>query len=283
MILWVKFIYFVGKKVKSEDIIVGLSKVYLTMTLTEPVFIGVDPTSGRTSFTYAALDKDLRVITIADGEIEDVIAFLERQTSVVVAINAPSGVNRGLVGRKMQKKAGADHSIRGAQMRLAEYELRQRGITVSGTPSTLAACPSWMQTGFNLYRKLEKMGFSKYSESGAQFQVLETHPHACYCVLTETIPQPKPSLEGRLQRQLALYENDVRVRDPMDFFEEITRHKMIKGVWPIEVLYPPEQLDALVAAYIAWCVWKKPEKTSSLGDAKEGRIFLPVSELKEKY
>jgi predicted nuclease with RNAse H fold len=253
------------------------------MPLTEPVFIGVDPTSGRMSFTYAALDRDLHVITIAEGELEDVVSFLERQTSVVVAINAPSGLNRGLVGRKMKKEAGADHLIRGAQMRLAEYELRQRGIAVSGTPSTLAACPPWMQTGFTLYRKLEKMGFTKYAEKDTQFQVLETHPHASYCVLTETIPQPKPSLEGRLQRQLALYENDVRVKDPMDFFEEITRHKMLKGVWPVEVLHLPEQLDALVAAYTAWLVWRKPEKTSSFGDNKEGRIFLPKNELKEKY
>jgi hypothetical protein len=253
------------------------------MQPTEPVFIGVDPTSGRTSFTYAALDRDLHVITIADGEIEDVIAFLERQTSVIMAINTPSGVNRGLLGRKMKKESGANHSIRGSQMRLAEYELRQRGITVSGTPATVTACPPWVQTGFNLYRKLEKTGFRKYPENDAPFQVLETHPHACYCVLTGTIPQPKPSLEGRLQRQLALYENDVRVKDPMDFFEEITRHKMLKGIWPVEVLHLPEQLDALVAAYTAWMVWRRPEKTSSFGDNKEGRIFLPKNELKEKY
>lgn len=251
------------------------------MPLTEPAFIGVDPTSGRTSFTYAVLDRDLHVIALADGEIDDLISFLGGQSSALVAINAPSGLNRGLVGKKMKKDE--DHQVRGAQMRLAEYELRQRGIAVSGTPATLAACPPWMQTGFNLYRKLEKIGFTKFPENDSQFQILETHPHACYCVLTETIPQPKPSLEGRLQRQLALYENDVRVKDPMDFFEEITRHKMLKGVWPIEVLHLPEQLDALVAAYTAWRIWKKPEKTSSLGDVKEGKIFLPASELKEKY
>jgi predicted nuclease with RNAse H fold len=253
------------------------------MPLIDPVFIGVDPTSGRTSFTYAALDRELHVLAISDGEIDDVISFIGGQLSAIVAINAPSGLNRGLVGRKMKKEAATDHVVRGAQMRLAEYELRQRGIAVSGTPSTLAACPSWMQTGFSLYRKLEKMGFAKYSEKDVPYQLLETHPHACYCALTGTIPQPKPSLEGRLQRQLALYENDVRVKDPMDFFEEITRHKMLKGIWPVEVLQLPEQLDALVAAFTAWRVWKKPEKTSSLGEAREGRIFLPASELKEKY
>ncbi len=253
------------------------------MSLVEPVFIGIDPTSGRTSFTYAALDKDMHIVTLADGEMADVISFLENQPSALVAINAPSSLNRGLVGKKIKKELDDGQRIRGAQMRLAEYELRQHGISVSGTPSTLGSCPAWMQMGFNLYQKLEKMGFTKYGQKESQLQVLETHPHACFCVLTETIPQPKPSLEGRLQRQLALYENDVRVKDPMDFFEEITRHKMIKGIWPVEVLHHPEQLDALVAAYTAWLVWKKPEKTSSIGDVKEGRIFLPIPALKENY
>jgi predicted RNase H-like nuclease len=140
-----------------------------------------------------------------------------------------------------------------------------------------------MQLGFALHRKLEKMGFAKYPEKDALHQVLETHPHACYCVLTETLPQPKPSLEGRLQRQLVLYEHGVRVQDPMDFFEEITRHKMIKGLWPVKLLLPSEQLDALVAAYTAWMVFNKPGQVSSMGDAREGKIFLPKNQLREKY
>jgi hypothetical protein len=69
----------------------------------------------------------------------------------------------------------------------------------------------------------------------------------------------------------------------MDFFEEITRHKMVKGIWPLALLYLPEQLDALVAAYTAWMVFNKPEQVSSVGDAREGKIFLPKNRLKERY
>ncbi len=69
----------------------------------------------------------------------------------------------------------------------------------------------------------------------------------------------------------------------MDFFEEITRHKMMKGIWPVELLYLPEQLDALVAALTAWRVVHEPGQVISIGDEKEGTIILPSSELKEKY
>ena len=97
------------------------------------------------------------------------------------------------------------------------------------------------------------------------------------------IPLAKASLEGRLQRQLILYERGIRIKDPMDFFEEITRYKVIKGDWPLELLYSPEQLDALVAAYTAWLAVNKAENIFMIGDAKEGRIVLPEKELKEKY
>ena len=253
------------------------------MPLTEPVFLGIDPTSGKKSFTYAVLDKDLRVLSLADGEVEDVVSYVEGQPSTVVAINAPSNLNRGLVEKKLKKEMTGQHQIRGAQMRMCEYELRSHGITVSGTPSNMTSCPSWMQLGFSLYRKLEKMGFSRYPKSDSDHQVLETHPHACYCMLADVTPQPKPSIEGRLQRQLLLYERGVRVRDSMDFFEEITRHKMMKGIWPVELLYLPEHLDALVAAYTAWLAFRKPEQISFIGDEKEGQIVLPEKELKENY
>jgi len=200
-----------------------------------------------------------------------------------VAINSPASVNLGLVEKKMRKEASAEQKLRGIQMRMGEYELRKHGISVSGTPSIMAACPPWMQIGFDLYRQLKKMGFVAYPSPNSKYQFLETHPHACYCILAETLPQPKPSLEGRLQRQLILHEHGVQVKDPMDFFEEITRHKMMKGVWPMELLYSAEQLDALVAAYTAWVAINKTEKILELGDKREGIIVLPENELKDTY
>ncbi len=253
------------------------------MTFTDSVFVGIDPTSGRKSFTYAALDKDLRLLALADGEMDDVIAFLAGQKSATVAVNAPAGVNRGLVRERMKKEMLTPHQLRGAEIRMSEYELRQRGIAVAGTPASAALCPAWIQVGFELYRNLGKMGFNKYPEKESPLQFLETHPQACFCVMAEQIPLAKSSLEGRLQRQLILYEHGLQVKDPMDFFEEITRYKLVKGIWPMELLYMPEQLDALVAAFTAWLAVESQEKTTSVGDHSEGQIFLPVAELKDRY
>lgn len=253
------------------------------MAFPDSVFIGIDPTSGRNSFTYAALDRDLNLLALSDGEVDDVTAFIGAYPSAMAAVNAPAGVNRGLVRERMKKEMLTPHKIRGADLRMAEYELRERGIAVSGTPSSVGFSPAWMQLGFELYRKLGEMGFKKYPAEDKPYQILETHPHACFCVLAGSVPLSKPSLEGKLQRQLLLYERGVRIKDPMDFFEEITRHKMMKGLWPLDLLFLAEQLDALVAAFTAWLTVHKPEQVSSVGNEKEGMIFLPEKELKDKY
>ena len=151
------------------------------MLFTDSVYVGIDPTSGRKSFTYAALDRDLNLITLADGELEDLTAFLGAQQSAVVAVNAPSHVNRGLVRKKLEKQSLTPgmRSIRGADMRMAEHDLRERGIAVTGTPSRAESCPAWMQAGFGLYAKLSKMGFKPFPQEDASNLWLATHPQAC--------------------------------------------------------------------------------------------------------
>jgi predicted nuclease with RNAse H fold len=253
------------------------------MLFTDSIFVGIDPTSGRKTFTYAALDRDLNLVSLTDGEMEDVTAFLAGQKAARVAINAPSGVNHGLVREKMKQEMLTPHQVRGADMRVGEYELRGRGIPVSGTPSRIESCPAWMQLGFALYRKLEKMGFERYPQKESSYQVLETHPHACFCGLADKNLLPKPTLEGRLQRQLILYERGLRIKDPMEFFEELTRHKLLKGILPVELIYLPEILDALVAAYLAWLTSERPSEITQVGNESEGMIILPVIAPKEVY
>ncbi|MFN8412456.1 MAG: DUF429 domain-containing protein [Anaerolineales bacterium] len=238
------------------------------MLSTDLAYLGIHLTSGRKPLTYATVDKDLNLLAISSGDMQDILFYVASLPRIVIAINTPFEL-RG-------------KSTRG-EFRTAELELRERGIMVAGTPSTLALCPASMQLGFKLIRKLSDQGFKYYPEADNDLQMLETNSHACFCALAEDVPLSRTSLEGRLQRQLILYERGLRIKDPMDFFEEITRHKMVKGIWPMELLYSPNQLDALVAAFTAWSVVQKTASTSFVGNKKDGQIFLPVSTLKEEY
>jgi hypothetical protein len=249
-------------------------------------FIGVDPSGGRKPFTYAALDGERKLLALGDGEIEEVLAFMGGQRSAYVAVNAPYQPNKGLVKQEEVKRSLAPlhQPGRGAEMRLAEHLLREHGIVVANTPSRSDLAPTWMQMGFSFYQKLMAMGYVCYPEgSEATHQWLETHPHAAFCVMLGQAPLQKHSLEGRLQRQLILHEVGLGIQDPMGFFEEVTRHRLLKGALPLDHLYQPGELDALAAAYTAFMAAKHPNQVMMVGVPEEGRIIIPVSELKQKY
>jgi len=254
------------------------------MNLTSNFYIGIDPTSGHKDFSYAVLDDDLNLVELTEADMDEMVAFLSRQDSACVAVNAPTQVNLGLVKKKLEKdNSTPGRTFRGVDIRLAEYQLRERGINITGTPSQEKFCPAWMRVGFTLYKELSQIGFKSFDVTDTPRRYLETHPHACYCVLAEGLPFSKPTLEGRLQRQLILNNRDVRIADGMDFFEEITRFKMIRGILPSDILYSPEQLDVLVGAFTAWLACNQTEEIIIIGDNKEGQMVLPVRELKEKY
>jgi hypothetical protein len=229
------------------------------------------------------VDCDCRLVDLAAGELEELLAFLEGSSPACVAVNAPQRPNRGLVRKRMEKQRQTSSPLRGADLRLAEYELRERGIAVSPTPSRPELCAAWQQMGFDLYRRLAGLGFVSYPDEKASRRYLETHPHAVFCALIGQLPLPKPTLEGRLQRQLILSEQGMGIKDPMDFFEEITSHKLLHGHLPMEFVYAPEELDALAAAYVAWAAVDSPDGLTLVGDEQEGRIVLPAREVQELY
>ena len=255
------------------------------MLFNDTTFIGIDPTAGKRPITYAALDHELRLLALGDGDIDTVTAFVGGQQAAFVAINSPRRPNQGVMAdpEVRDELSPKPRPGRWTGFRLAEYQLYQHNIRIPRTPSKVENCQVWMRVGFNLYQRLQAMGFQDYWIEDAANQLLEVYPHGAYSVLLERIPLPKRSLEGRLQRQLALHSRTLDVPDPMRIFEEITRFRLMQGILPLEKLYTYHELEALVAAYTAWAAAKKPDEVTLLGDAEEGQIVLPAAALKTKY
>lgn len=253
------------------------------MPLSQAVAVGIDSTSGHKAFTLAAIDKELGIVQLAEAEFDEVIAYLQTQPQVIVALSTPSHVSTGVVRKRLERGRDGARDLRGADLRQAEYDLHSMGIAVIGTPRNEAECPAWMQLGFALLRRLTQLGYKANPSAEAECQWLETHPHAAFCVLLGRSPLPKPTLEGRLQRALVLFERGLGIRDPMSFLEEITRHRVLNGLLPTDLVPLPAELDALVAAYTAWMAISKPDELTRLGNKQEGFIVLPARELLANY
>jgi hypothetical protein len=255
------------------------------MLFNQATYIGIDPTAGQRPFTYAALDNDLRPLALGEGRMEDVLAFAAGQRQAYMAVCAPRQPNQGVMQRLEVRRGLSPMPAAGrwVDFRLVDYLLRQRNIIIPQTPASVERCPNWMQMGFRLYNGLERLGYQLYPTSQSDLQYLEVYPYACYTVLLEVLPFPKHSLEGRIQRQLVLYDRKLKVPDPMSIFEEITSYKLLKSILPVEPLYQPGELDALVAAFTAWMAANHPDQTVVLGDLQEGQIVLPVAALNPHY
>jgi hypothetical protein len=245
-------------------------------------FFGIDPTAAGVAYNWAVLDTQGGLVSLKGGDLDALLAEIDSVDNCLAAVNGPPRPNLGLLRRKLTEEQPAVH-LRGADMRLAEYLLRERGISVPPTSGRTEACAAWTQTAFEIHRCLSERNFVVFPHEGSPRQHLETNAHAVFCVLLGQIPLPRPTLEGRIQRQLALYEWGLGIMDPMEFFEEITRHKLLRGVLPTELLYTAEQLDALAAAFTAWSVFARPDSRLLVGDREEGQIILPVAVLKDSY
>jgi hypothetical protein len=257
----------------------------MQMLFTNITYIGIDPTTGTTPFTYSAVDSDLRLLVLGQADMDEVLAFVAGQKAAFVAVCAPRRPNQGKMSEPKVRDALSPQPNPGrwTNFRIAEYLLRQANINIHQTCADKSECPNWMQMGFKLYSRLEKIGYKDYQSSNSEHQMIEVYPHASFTCLLGIIPFAKHSLEGRLQRQLILHEQGINLPDPMRFFEEITRHRLLCGILPDEELSTPSELDALSASLTAWMAVNKPGKSCLVGDAEEGQILLPTTSLQGKY
>jgi len=216
------------------------------MSIQFTTFIGVEVSPDRVHpFTFAALDEEMVIRALGHGKINDAYAFLAGQSNALAAIN------------------------------LVEYELLERGINVPRTPNTKKKSPRWMKLGFHLFEELDKLGYEIYPNLAAEKQFFECQGEASFWNLLGHSPLKEGTLEGCLQRQVVLFLAGLPVPDAMDFFEEITRHRLLNNQLPMDRVYSASELNALIAAYTAFLSGTQPDKVIHIGDEEEGIIYLP--------
>lgn len=187
------------------------------MMTDEPVYAGVDFTSGRHPFMLAVLDEALNVVLLEKCDAARAIAHLKENADLSLAINVPSTT------------------------RLLD-----------------------IYSGFK--KQVEQAGFELYSTKNVHKQLIETNTQEYFRALIRRPPFSRRTLEGRVQRGLILFEQGLRITDPMDFFEELTSHHILDGVFPNELLNSSSELDALASAHLAWLVVNEPGRIRIVGN-----------------
>jgi hypothetical protein len=248
-------------------------------------FIGIDLRAVRRSYTYAALDENQKLIAFGQGRLDDIFAFISGCQSAICAINSPLTTGPTENSKPdftqdalfpIEQRKGQKHPHR-----QAEHDLLLRGIMIPKAPSSLEmnGSPGWIRRGFQFIQLLEQVGFKVWPSEGSTRQYIEVQAEAAYWNWLGAQPLNEETLEGRIQRQLILAEMDIDVPDPMTFFEEVTRYKLLRGLLPMKGIYSPQELNAIVCAVTALLLVKKPQQVASFGNLADGIIYLPTHEL----
>jgi hypothetical protein len=226
-------------------------------------YIGVSASSGRKPFTYLAIDTGRKLLALGTGSMVDVLSFALGQTSALLALSPPPRPNH----------PESEPVALNEYLRQLEFEQTQE----PGVPRTPpAGCPGWLRASFSLAEQLETLGYAPFPAEGGARQWVETQSQAGFHSLLGTAPFQAGTLEGRIQRQLVLTDQELDVPDAMDFFEEITRYRLLHGILPVEKILPQPELDAWLAAHVAWLAAKQPKALRKSGEAQDGHVYLPV-------
>ena len=243
------------------------------------VYIGIDVGIGPRPVTFVALDEEQIPQAIGEGDIHDVLAYAAGQTPpALAAVNAAARPNKGLLAREEVRRtlSAPPPKNKWHQLRLVEYELMQEGISVPETPSSPDRSLPVVRRGFTLVSRLEDLGYVPYPDEENPRQWIETNADAAFWALLGVAPLPAGTLEGRIQRQLVLADEQLKVPDAMEFFDEVTRFKILSSRLPVQNIFSQPEINAWMAAHLAWLAANEPDRTRRFGDPEEGVVFLPV-------
>ncbi len=191
------------------------------MAFNQTIFAGADVFTGKKPITFAALDRELNMVTLERLSLSESISCLNEYEKILLAINSAARIPAALDFKK----------------------------------------------------QLAHSGLKLLSKQNGSRQFVETSAQDCFRALAGPELLPRRTVEGRIQRSLILYEEGFQIPDPMDFFEEITRHKLMQGILPLENLRSTKELNALVAAYVAWMAVNRPGHVNIQSD-----FILPAPE-----
>jgi hypothetical protein len=248
------------------------------------VFMGIDVGMGAHPVTFITLDTSQQVMAIGEGDVHDALAFAAGQTGgALIAINAAAHPNQGRMSRAEIRKTLTPPPARRkfTALRQVEYEIIQAGMDLPETPSSPEKSLPWVRRGFQLVEKLETVGYKPFAAEDSpqerERRWLEVNADAAIWSLLDVKPLESGTLEGRIQRQVVLRDEGLNVPDAMDFFEEITRYKILKSNLPTKNIFPQAEINAWIAAHTAWLADNEPGRIRRFGEAEEGYIYLPCT------
>jgi predicted nuclease with RNAse H fold len=243
----------------------------------------IDITGSDRAMDVAFIESN-QVHLRTEANLNGFISWVSNTTPEIVAVDAPSKENIGLVPENRSRFGIPANKY--ANFRIAEAVLKTRQIGLYNTP--MKKPPEWMKRGWDLYSLLQDEGYSLLDQPGrvvARTRIaFEVHPHASFVVGLGWIPQKKSTLAGLLERaaflrrefkELELSVNGTLLADDqLQHLKEIdTRWDSIANDGIVLPSLSHDQLDALAGLVTAVRVQRG--EAEAIGHQDDGVIVIP--------
>lgn len=261
-------------------------------------YLGVDITGSNRAWDWILLDDDADTPRHQRGNEQDLVELVRRWEPNVVAVDAPSkkncglmrqgAVRRAVLGERAEQRSKGQGALVYDDCRVCEADLGMRNIKSYFTSGTRTP-PDWVGAGFALFEHLADLGYMLWDTpgpvstvgSGVDRIALEVYPHACFVVKLGFIPQIKISLGGCLERIACLrawgHTVGVSIGDSYDHLlselEGLSWQRILTSGAPAAISH--DKLDALAAALTAKASTASPAVAFAVGHKADGVIVLP--------
>jgi len=249
----------------------GLPVLNLVMLFDEEVFIGLDINPSGRNQAWVAINTKKEVLTFQKTSLDKLLTFSKNIPRVMIGLETPA--TRSKNGKPVLP--GLEYSSQPAGWILPAWQenLENRNIHP----------PAGGNHGNPKYQSAEYAEFYRQVFMLDHISIINVNAYSSLCCLLTHTPLPKSSLEGKIQRQLILLEQGINLPDPMVYFEELTRFKLLRCALPQKIILPLPELNTLFCAITAWKEKNEPENALQIGNPPDSCITLPVSELQESY
>ncbi len=241
------------------------------MLFEEEVFIGVVINSNGRRFFWVALNKHKEILTFQKTSLEKLLVFIKSFPHVTIGLETPAIRSRH--GKSVI--SGLEFYSQPARSPLPAWQEIMENRNIHPPVISSRVKPDFQAPGI--------AEFYRQAFMFEHVNIIHVNAYCSLCCLLGQNPLPRSSLEGKIQRQLVLAEQGINLPDPMIYFEELTRFKLLHGVLPQKIILPLQEMNGLLCALTVWNTINQSESTLQIGNPPDSSITLPVPELQEKY
>lgn len=234
-------------------------------------YIGLNVNSRSPYYTVRGIDSHTTSLFELSGNWDEISMKLNEYDKIILAVNTPISPNKGFLTQSQRKKHKPG---KWPDVRRIEYELEEYGAPIYHTPKKKSNLLAAQHHGFKLIENLLETGFRQFGDEGEKV-FLEVPSETAFWSFECKPLFTEESFIGQIQRQIMLLELGIDLPDPMDFFEELTRFKLLTGNAPLEMILETPSLNAWINAFTALQLHKNPSRITQLGYSQEGFLYLP--------